>query len=144
MVFVFNLDQGLIVSIHNADLVKMFRYCPICTAELLVNELFSASGAKYCPEHGDFFIQKLLGQEPLIVFKKFDGRQHRSRFNAGRPNARIRCDQTGQVFRTQAEIVREMGLSQGNLSAHILGKRFAKHVGGYTFTVFELEENEED
>lgn len=123
--------------LNNDQLVKLFKYCPYCTQKLQQHPIFVKSGAKYCPTDGEFFIQKTTGDEPVILFKKFDGRQHRSRWNAGRPNARIRCNQTGEVFKNQTEIVNKMGLHKGNLSAHILGKGFANHVNGYTFTIVD-------
>lgn len=46
----------------------------------------------------------------------------------------FRCDQTGQVFQSQVECARIMGLSQPALSNHLAGKIGWKRVKGYTFS----------
>lgn len=49
------------------DLVR----CLVCFAKLLPHPLYEKSGAMFCPDDGDFFIQRLRGEEPRVVFRPF-------------------------------------------------------------------------
>ncbi len=128
---------------YTSKLVANFKYCPFCTAELKQNTKFKRPGAKTCDTHGEFFIGRGAGNQPMVVFKKYDGRGRGAHWNAGRPHAQLKCDQTGELFKSQTEIVKKLGLPKGNLSAHIQGKPFARHVHGYTFSIVDVWDDED-
>jgi hypothetical protein len=46
--------------------------CHICNGELIQHPLYFTTGAQYCPEHGDFFVQRLRGENPRIIFRPYD------------------------------------------------------------------------
>lgn len=127
------------MSYDNRKLVQLFRYCPICTSELVQNENYKRAGAKACPEHGEFYIGRGAEQEPIVIFKTYTAKAkvQRPRWNKGRPGALIRCDQTGALFANQMIAAKTLGIPQGNLSAHLRGDKRAQHVGGYTFSIID-------
>lgn len=45
--------------------------CDICSAALLPNPLYDESVSKYCRRHGDYFVIRLRGQKPIVVFVPF-------------------------------------------------------------------------
>lgn len=49
---------------------------------------------------------------------------------------RIKCIETGQVFKSQIEASRILGINQGLISNYVLGKR-TESVNGYTFEEIE-------
>lgn len=114
--------------------------CHICFARLIPHPLYKESGTKYCPDDGDFFVQKLRGQEPTVTFKPFDKPTIRisrttirfQRQNGGCP-VKIKCEQTGVVYPSLKNAASEMGISKSSLSMHMNGRR--KNVEGYTFVV---------
>jgi len=122
----------------NATMVELFAYCPICKTELLPHLLFTKSGARFCPNHGDFFIQRLRDEKPTVVFRMFDQYARDAETHAkrdiplGRPSYKIRCNETGVIFSSLKDAAKEMGLWRSSLSKHINGQR--SHVSGYTFT----------
>lgn len=46
--------------------------CHICLARLRPNPAYPESVSKYCPEDGDFFVQRLRGRQPHVVFRPFE------------------------------------------------------------------------
>lgn len=53
---------------------------------------------------------------------------------AGTPPRPLRCDQTGEIFRSASDACKEMGFSRSLLSIHMKDPNKKPHVKGYTFT----------
>lgn len=49
----------------------------------------------------------------------------------GHPGNIIRCQETGEIFASQARAADVMGINAGNLSAHLSGRN--PHISGFTF-----------
>lgn len=96
----------------------------------------------YCPDHGDFFVQRLRNERPVVFFKAFDSdttmrvtpNMSTSAENHGQ-SYRIRCDQTGVIFDSILKASQEMGLNKTSIAKHI-NPRYpgVRTVSGYTFT----------
>jgi hypothetical protein len=48
------------------------RTCHICQRGLEPHPIYGESGAQYCPQDGDFFIQRHNGHEPQVIFRPYD------------------------------------------------------------------------
>lgn len=130
-------------------------WCHECKQELVRNPLYAETVSKYCPICGDFFIQRLRGHEPQLIFRPFetepnappstvvsDAQQERvlqvihkparPPVRVGHPGFIIKCDQTGEIFPSVFRAAQVMGVARGSMSKHINGKM--KSVKGYTFT----------
>jgi hypothetical protein len=55
-------------DLHEVELDR----CYICSAKLVNNPLYPEAVSKYCPRDGDYFIQRFLGREPVVIFRPFD------------------------------------------------------------------------
>lgn len=51
--------------------------CHMCSVKLIPHPLYEPSGAMYCPDHGDYFIQRLRGELPKIIFTAFERKVYR-------------------------------------------------------------------
>lgn len=140
------------------ELVK----CYICKGMLLPHPLYEKSGTTYCPEHGDFLVQKMRGKRAKIFYRPFGQevvsavllkvnipriirpkirsvptRRHPPppQGRSGHPGIIVRCDQTGTIYKSLKEASDDMHFNKNSLSLHINNK--ARHVKGYTFTVID-------
>lgn len=133
--------------------------CHICFATLVPHPLYLESGSKYCPDDGDFLVQRLRGQKPTVTFIAFEPElpkveldRSTYRFRMSMPNElppqrklpegmpagrrlSIRCDQTGDIYYTSKAAAEALGVSRPRISHYLNGK--ARHVKGYTFTVID-------
>lgn len=50
--------------------VELLR-CYVCSTELKSHPLYEKSGAKYCPDDGDYFIQRLRDTAPTVIFRPY-------------------------------------------------------------------------
>lgn len=132
----------------------MLVNCHICLGELKPHPLYDESVAKLCIHHGDFFILRLRGKEPEIVFrslKEYDKnlknvvkvkqppRKRRliavAQTRPGNSGIIVRCNQTGEVFARLKDAAAKLGVSNHRISTHLSGKQ--AHVNGYTFTIMD-------
>jgi hypothetical protein len=130
-------------------------WCHVCKQELIPNPVYPETVSKYCPICGDFFIQRLRGQDPELIFRPFEStpnappsvkvsakkrervlkvvhKPEREPGRVGHPGYIIQCDQTGEIFPSIFRASQVMGVARGSMSKHINGKM--KSVRGYTFT----------
>lgn len=133
--------------------------CHICLTDLTSHPLYDKTVAMTCKDHGDFFIQRLRGKRPEIVFRSFqeyDGKVKkkpqskrprsvrttsprpiiaRVQTRSGNPGIIVRCDQTGEIFPTVKSAAEKLGISKHRMSTHLSGRQ--RHVSGYTFTIMD-------
>lgn len=122
---------------NTSELIREFQHCPICGQKLLQNPYYPEPGAMYCEEHGDFFAEH--GRDGLascIIFRPFRTRKRANQsYRKGKPDAHIKCVQTGIVYPNLKHICDDMGLTMANLSRHMQRNPQYRHVKGYTFVL---------
>lgn len=147
------MDDTILVELLN---------CHKCPTKLLINPLYNHSDAKYCPIHGDFFIQRMRNEKPVAIFRglneglailehkdlvryydialeaqtksvKIERRVQNKNVNSG---VLVRCDQTGEVFNTIKEAATKLRIPLTSVSRH-LRKGVPAIVKGYSFTKLE-------
>lgn len=113
--------------------------CYICKYKLFPHPLYNRSVAVFCPDHGDFFLQKFNDRPSEVVWRSFPEEKltlaeiKDSRYSSRTENYRvIRCNETGVVYGSVHQAARAMGLQQASIQRVLSGKH--SHAGGFTFS----------
>lgn len=127
----------------------MLSRCHLCSSPLLPHPIFEKSGTKYCPKDGDFFVQHLRGEKPLIIFRPYpeddrpfldEEKTHpipialpslAKKNSVGHPGRRVQCEQTGAIFPSVCKTAEALGLQKSRLSLQLSGA--IRAINGYTF-----------
>jgi hypothetical protein len=119
------------------EYIQELSFCPFCGQRLLPNPYYNRTGAVYCEEHGDFFVEHgKEGLETCLIFRPYVMRKRgKNTYRRDNPYASIKCDQTGIIYKNLSAIVKDMGLNMSSLSRHVKNHPHQKHVQGFTFSV---------
>lgn len=134
----------------NPDYELRLLHCFICRRNLQDHPLYWKSGAKICPNHGDYFVRPSRSFTPDIVFRPFNGPDieltplrrfttnggtkptaEYKRIREGRPRTFLECEQTGVIYLGLDAAAYGIGSHPHEISKHLRGIR--THIRGYTF-----------
>lgn len=135
----------------NPEYELRLLHCFICRCDLQDNPLYSPSVSKWCPNHGDYFVQSSRKLTPTLIFRPFEGPQlelsplrrfttnykyrptaeYKRRYG-GRPSLILRCDQTGEVYVGLTAAAYGIDSFPHKIYLHLKGVE--DNVNGYTFT----------
>jgi hypothetical protein len=124
------------------DLAKTL--CHKCSNGLFDLPGFDPAVARQCPFHGDFFIQRLNGHEPRLLFRPFgvpvwEAKEPAPHKNKGgfvnQPASVIKCDQTNEIFSSYRRAAETLGISKASITRFFQGLK--PTAGKYTFTKME-------